>query len=313
MQASSLLLDLQSISKSYDEHLAVDQVSLHVPRGQIYGLLGPNGAGKTSLIRMITGITAPDSGRIMFDGEPLERRHVEQIGYMPEERGLYKKMKVLEQITYLLSLKGMPVKAAKSTGIEWLRRLSLTDWAKRETNDLSKGMQQKVQFITTVAHEPKLLILDEPFSGLDPVNAKLIETEILRLKAAGTTIIFSTHRMEQVEELCDYIGLMNRGQLILENDINSVRSQFQKNQYRLEFAGDASWLKESSLDLVDLAEKSAMIQLAEGADPKALLRVLLDSPLDIRKFELYLPRLNNIFIELVGDIAQPLRKSPINE
>ncbi|MEM7654520.1 MAG: ATP-binding cassette domain-containing protein [Bacteroidota bacterium] len=310
MNQSDFLLDLRAITKIYAGHRAVHAVSLHVPRGKIYGLLGPNGAGKTSIIRMITGITAPDEGEIYFDGKPLDREHVRAIGYMPEERGLYKKVKVLEQITYLLSLKGMHPKAARSTAITWLDRLGLKDWAKRNTNDLSKGMQQKVQFISTVAHEPKLLILDEPFSGLDPVNAKLIESEILRLRDNGTTIIFSTHRMEQVEELCDYIGLMNHGALILEDEITEVRKQFQRNQYRLEFVGDTQWLKDSGLDLVDLKGTSALIQMTDGQETKALMRLLLSSPLEILKVELYLPRLNDIFIELVGKNAQPVMQSP---
>ena len=297
-------LALDQVSKMYDQHLAVNQVSLNIPRGHIYGLLGPNGAGKTSIIRMITGITAPDEGKIYFDGSPLTRNHIQAIGYMPEERGLYKKMKVREQIIYLLSLRGMPVSDAKQAATDWLDRLGLMDWADRNTNDLSKGMQQKVQFISTVGHEPQLLILDEPFSGLDPVNANLIETEIRRLKDKGTTIIFSTHRLEQVEELCDYIALINRGKLMLEDEITTVRKQFQKNQYQIEFLGDKTELERlPHVQLSELTDRSANISLTEAVTPKDLLRMLIDTPLEILSFEQHLPRLNEIFIELVSNTA----------
>ncbi|MEM7372525.1 MAG: ATP-binding cassette domain-containing protein [Bacteroidota bacterium] len=297
-------LALEQVSKMYDQHLAVNQVSLNIPAANIYGLLGPNGAGKTSIIRMITGITAPDDGKIYFDGEPLSRNHIQSIGYMPEERGLYKKMKVREQITYLLSLRGMLPSEAKKATTSWLDRLGLMEWADRNTNDLSKGMQQKVQFISTVGHEPKLLILDEPFSGLDPVNANLIETEIRRLKDQGTTIIFSTHRLEQVEELCDYIALINRGQLMLEDEITTVRKQFQKNQYQIEFVGDKSVLNQlTHLEVTDLTDRSANIGLTDDFTGKDLMRFLMNSPLEILKFEQHLPRLNDIFIELVSNTA----------
>lgn len=301
---NSSFLALEEVSKMYDQHLAVNQVSLNIPHGKIYGLLGPNGAGKTSIIRMITGITAPDAGKIFFDGEALSRKHIQSIGYMPEERGLYKKMKVREQITYLLSLRGMLPAEAKKAANAWLDRLGLMDWADRNTNDLSKGMQQKVQFISTVGHEPKLLILDEPFSGLDPVNANLIETEIRRLKDQGTTIIFSTHRLEQVEELGDHIALINRGKLMLEDEINTIRKRFQKNQYQLEFIGDKSALEQlSQLSITDLTDRSANIALTENMGPRDLLRILIDTPIEILSFEQHLPRLNDIFIELVSSTA----------
>ena len=293
-------LQLNTVTKSYDQHLAVNQVSLSIPKGKIYGLLGPNGAGKTSIIRMITGITAPDSGEILFNGEPLQASHAEHTGYMPEERGLYKKMKVKEQIVYLLSLKGMTVADAKAAADEWLERLGLSEWADHKTTDLSKGMQQKVQFISTIAHKPALLILDEPFSGLDPVNTKLIEEQIHRLKDEGTTIIFSTHRMEQVEELCDYIALMNKGERMLEDDITTVRKQFQKNLYRIEFVGNKAELAEiPGLDIQELTDKYAMVELSNGQTGNSLMKMLADSPLEILTFELHLPRLNEIFIELV--------------
>jgi len=293
-------LRVQAITKAYDQHIAVKEASLHIPRGKIYGLLGPNGAGKTSIIRMITGITMPDSGEIFFDGQPLNPDHARLTGYMPEERGLYKKMKVREQIIYLLSLKGMSVKAASQATDEWLDKLDLTDWRDHKTTDLSKGMQQKVQFISTVAHEPKLLILDEPFSGLDPVNAQLIEQEIYRLKENGTSIIFSTHRMEQVEELCDYIGLISKGEMMLEDEITKVRKQFQKPIYRVDFVGNKQVLQNMvGFEVPKITDKSAMILLQEGQDPKEIMQRLIDSPLEIISFQLHLPRLQEIFIELV--------------
>jgi len=305
---SRYFLEIQEVTKQYDGHLAVNNVSLHIPVGEIYGLLGPNGAGKTSIIRMITGITGPDKGKILFDGSPFGRHHLTQIGYMPEERGLYKKMKVIDQIVYLLSLKGLRPKKAKQTAYEWLERLGLKDWDQKLTSDLSKGMQQKVQFISTVAHKPRLLILDEPFSGLDPVNTKVMEDEIMQMKADGTTIIFSTHRMEQVEELCDFIGLMNKGQLMIENRLSTVRKQFQKGIYRIGFNGDKSIILEvPHIQVQELEENYAMIQLREGQTSKGVLRALLDSDLDILRYEQYLPRLNDIFIELVGrSTGQPI-------
>mgnify|MGYP001212068005 CR=1 FL=1 len=294
-------LGIHSVSKKYEDHLAVDAVSLSVPAGAIYGLLGPNGAGKTSIIRMITGITAPDSGSITFQGEPLHPRHAAVTGYMPEERGLYKKMKVKEQIVYLLMLKGMAGTKARAAADDWLEKLELTDWANKKTSDLSKGMQQKVQFITTVAHDPKLLILDEPFSGLDPVNTQVIESEIKRMKAAGTTIIFSTHRMEQVEELCDNIALIDRGRVLLENSIQMVRRQFQKNVYHIEFEGSQAHLTAlPGVDWVSLTDRAGILKLAEGYTQKQMLRTLIDSPVELLRFEQHLPRLNEIFIELVS-------------
>lgn len=297
----SPFLQLKNVTKAYDQHLAVDSVSLSIPKGKIYGLLGPNGAGKTSIIRMITGITGIDKGQILFDGAPLEPRHAVDTGYMPEERGLYKKMKVREQITYLLALKGLSMSKAQAAADEWLDRLGLSEWRNRNTTDLSKGMQQKVQFISTIAHRPRLLILDEPFSGLDPVNAKLIESEILKLKADGTTIIFSTHRMEQVEELCDYIALINKGQVMLEDDITTVRKNFQKSVYQLDFVGDKAVLDQLKvLKVLESTDKSAKVEITPGFSSRDMLIALAQSPLEILTFQLHLPRLNEIFIELIS-------------
>lgn len=304
---SDSFLRIEQVVKAYDQHIAVNGASLDVPRGKIFGLLGPNGAGKTSIIRMITGITAPDSGQIWFDDEPLGPQHARRTGYMPEERGLYKKMKIADQATYLLSLKGMPESEAKAAAHTWLERLGLGEWKDRNATDLSKGMQQKVQFISTVAHEPDLLILDEPFSGLDPVNAKLIEREIIRLKKQGTTIIFSTHRLEQVEELCDHIGLINKGEVMLQDEITKVRKKFQKPLYRVDYVGDKRlWQQMAGLDVSDLSEKTAMVRLQPGQDGRDIMRQLIDTPLEVLNFELHLPSLTEIFIESVtGKPYQP--------
>src|SRR5690606_30759373 len=210
------MLEIHNIIKQYAEHRALDDVSMTIPAGKIFGLLGPNGAGKTSLIRIINQITAPDEGHILFDGQPLSPDHIAQIGYLPEERGLYKKMEVGEQMIYLAQLKGFSKQQAKARLDHWFERLDMKAWWKKKIEDLSKGMQQKVQFIATVLHEPKLIILDEPFSGFDPINAQIIQDEILKLNQEGATIIYSTHRMETVEELCDHIALINKSKKILD-------------------------------------------------------------------------------------------------
>ena len=295
-------LRIENVTKRFEGHLAVENASISVEKGKIFGLLGPNGAGKTTLIRMITGIYLPDSGTITINGEPWMRTHVSNMGYMPEERGLYKKTKVIEQIVYLLRLKGLDSKKAKQTGLEWLERMGLGEWANKQTTDLSKGMQQKVQFIATVAHEPELLILDEPVSGLDPVNAKVMEEEILRLKAKGKTILFSTHRLEQVEELCDSLALIHKGKVILENTLPEIRKQFQKNQFRLEFEGNPSFLENS--DRINILQKRSnhwIFEIKEGVSPNHILSELSQSDLIINKFEKTIPKLNDIFIELVGE------------
>lgn len=295
-------LKIEKVSKRFENHLAVDEVSLAVEKGQIFGLLGPNGAGKTTLIRMITGIYLPDSGSITVDGVPWTREHVSRMGYMPEERGLYKKTKVLEQITYLLRLKGMDKKTAKQTGMEWLERLGLGGWADKLTTDLSKGMQQKVQFIATVAHEPDLLILDEPVSGLDPVNAKVMEEEILRLKKMGKTILFSTHRLEQVEELCDSLALIHKGKVILENTLPEVRKQFQRNHFRLEFEGIPDFIDEwPEIRILEKRAHHLIFETTGNTSRNSILEKLAQSNLIINKFEKTVPRLNDIFIELVGE------------
>lgn len=231
-------LEVDSINKSYANHQALTEVSLKMPEKSIFGLLGPNGAGKTSLIRIINQITAPDSGEVLFFGQPLAREHVHQIGYLPEERGLYKKMKIGEQAMYLAQLKGMSKSEAKKALKNWFERLEIGDWWGKKVEELSKGMAQKVQFISTVLHEPRLLILDEPFSGFDPINASIIRREIMRLREAGASIILSTHNMASVEEICDNIALINKSKVILEGSVKEVRQRFDTNEFTLRFTGN---------------------------------------------------------------------------
>lgn len=234
------MLELKNITKQYATHRALDDVSITIPEGKIFGLLGPNGAGKTSLIRIINQITAPDSGIIYFDNEILSPKHIEHIGYLPEERGLYKKMKVGEQMIYLAQLKGLSKAEAKKKLFFWFEKLDIGSWWDKKIEDLSKGMQQKVQFIATVLHDPKLIILDEPFSGFDPVNAQIIQDEILELNKQGKTIIYSTHRMETVEELCDHIALINKSKKILDGSVKEIKKQYQDQTYIIDFKTDES-------------------------------------------------------------------------
>ncbi len=309
------MLRLEDVRKTYNGTTAVDGVSFEVPRGAIYGLLGPNGAGKTSLIRIITTITAADSGRVWFDGEPLNAAHPEQIGYMPEERGLYKKMRVGEQLLYLARLKGLSAKEAREKIRWWLERFDCAEWWNKKVEELSKGMQQKVQFITTVVHQPKLLILDEPFSGLDPINTNLIKDEIRRLNAEGTTIIFSTHRMEQVEEICEHITLISKGRNILTGPVAALKQRFKKNLYRIEFEGalpDAFGRSEAAgnarFRVVERKAGSLTVQVADELIANEVLRLLLEAGVRITRFEEILPTLNEIFIRLVTEEDVPVEK-----
>lgn len=230
-----MLLEINHVTKDYANHRALDDVSIQIPKGKIFGLLGPNGAGKTSLIRIINQITAPDSGEVLFNGEILGPKHIAQIGYLPEERGLYKKMKIGDQMLYLAQLKGLNKKEALLRIQDWCERLDITSWWDKKIEDLSKGMQQKVQFVATVIHQPQLIILDEPFSGFDPVNANIIKEQILRLNQEGATIIFSTHRMETVEELCDNIALINRSKKILDGAVQTIKKEYRNQTYKLEY------------------------------------------------------------------------------
>lgn len=300
------MLDIRNVRKAYHSKVAVDGISLSIGSGQVFGLLGPNGAGKTSLIRMITHITQPDSGEILLNNEPLRPHHQRQIGYMPEERGLYRKMKVGEQLLYLLRLKGMTRTDAQAATDKWLARMDLAEWGKAKVSELSKGMQQKVQFIATVAHTPPLVILDEPFSGLDPLNAQLMEDVIGELAAAGTTVIFSTHRMEQVERFCPRIALINNGQIVLEGEVHALRRQFRKPVFAFEAdtAIDPARLP-SGFHCSLTSPYAATLTLAEPLPLAEVARQLADV-YPLTRVEHVLPGLRDIFIEAVTAPAAPV-------
>jgi ABC-2 type transport system ATP-binding protein len=295
------ILTLEEVSKTYENKIAVSQVSFSVPKEGIFGLLGPNGAGKTSLIRMITTITNVDSGRILLNGEPLNSRHPEAIGYMPEERGLYKKMKVGEQLTYLARLKGLSAQQAKDAIYYWLDRFEIKDWYDKKVDELSKGMQQKVQFIATVLHNPKLIILDEPFTGLDPINANLLKDEIENLRVNGASIIFSTHRMEQVEEMCDNIVLINQGRNILEGNVTKIRQEYKQNRFQIDFAQAFQGQVPAGFTLLENKKNAWIVQAQPGSSSNALLSSLLAANAPIAAFNEILPTLNDIFIQAVGE------------
>lgn len=297
------ILEIKGVAKLYEGHLAVNNVSLAIPRGQIFGLLGPNGAGKTTLIRMVTSITYPDSGSILFNGQNLHEAHTPLIGYMPEERGLYKKMKVGEQLLYLAQLRGMKPAEARKSIESWFERLDAKGWWNKKVEELSKGMAQKVQFVSTVMHSPQLLILDEPFSGLDPVNANLIKDEIYRLHSEGTTILFSTHRMEQVEEICDSIVLINKGMNILEGQVSEVKQRFKDNLFQVETDKEASDDLLFGVEVVSQKGCVYVVKLDSDGDTNKLLRRFMDTGLRIKSFSEILPSLNDIFIKKVGEVA----------
>jgi len=298
------ILEVLDVRKAYANHVALDGVSLSIPEGSIFGLLGPNGAGKTSLIRIITQITGADEGEIRFRGERLNPSHIAQIGYLPEERGLYKKMKVGEQLLYLARLRGLSRADATGRIKQWLSRFDIKEWANRNVEDLSKGMQQKVQFIATVLHQPSLIILDEPFSGFDPINANLIKDEILELRKQGATIIFSTHRMESVEELCDSIALINKARKVLDGPVTQIKNQFKTNTYELEGKG-RMMLTHPDFEVLEQQEREnghvfARVQLHAGATPNDLLRFAMNQ-LEVQAFRERIPSINEIFIRRVGE------------
>jgi len=305
------IISVEKVRKAYGEKIAVDDVTFAMPPDAILGLLGPNGAGKTSLIRMITTITAPDSGQVFFNGEPLSGYHPTQIGYLPEERGLYKKMYVGEHLLYLARLKGMSKADATTAAKEWLDKFDLGNQWDKKVEELSKGMQQQVQFIATVIHGPKLLILDEPFSGLDPVNATRMRQEILRLHADGTGIIFSTHRMEQVEELCEFIVLINQGRNILEGKVADIRRRFQDDKFHLEFEGALPDGLGNRYELINPTPSGVDIQLRDGQQAQGLLRFLLDENVHIVGFRELLPSLNEVFIKQVTQL-DPTNTNPFD-
>lgn len=297
------MLSVNNIVKQYATHRALDDVSLKVEQGKIFGLLGPNGAGKTSLIRIITQITAPDSGEVIFNGQRLNANHISQIGYLPEERGLYKKMEIGEQVLYLAKLKGMSTAEATKRVKYWFEKLEMGSWWNKKVEDLSKGMQQKVQFVATVLHQPELIILDEPFSGFDPVNADVIKNEILELNKQGATFIFSTHRMESVEELCDSIALIHRSKKILDGTVGDIKEKYRNNTYWVEYEGDFN--TESPSEIFDVLQKDTQqgkttlkIKLKDGQTANQLLSVLLPV-VNIHRLDEVIPTMNDIFIDQV--------------
>lgn len=295
------LLEVKNLKKYFATQKAVDDISFSVNKGSIFGLLGPNGAGKTTLIRMITGIFYPDEGQIMFDGKKFDPiNDVVNIGYMPEERGLYKKMKIGEQAMYLAQLKGLNKKDALTKIKDWFVKFEMQSWWTKKVEDLSKGMSQKLQFVTTVLHEPKLIILDEPFSGLDPVNSNLIKDEIYKLSQRGSTIIFSTHRMEQVEEICDHIVLLNKGQKILDGSVKGVKHQFKENLFSIGFEEmPASLNGNPPFEMVGTKDHSYIVKIRDGYKPNDVLNYFLQQNTSIISFNEMLPSLNDIFIKLV--------------
>lgn len=293
-------IDVNSVVKQYDGHLALDHVDLHVPQGSIYGLLGPNGAGKTSLIRIINRITNADSGTVLLNGREMVQSDIANIGYLPEERGLYKKLKVGDEIVYLARLKGMPKKLAVSEMEKWLERFDLTEWRNRKVEELSKGMQQKVQFITTVIHRPQLLIFDEPFSGFDPVNAEQLKREIMQLRDEGSTILFSTHNMASVEEICEQITLINHSRVVLEGKVGDIKQQHKKNLFVVNVAGEKTVEPQPHLyDVVPSDDvQGTLIKLAKGATLHDAIAHLNEHHTLTGIIE-KLPSMNEIFIETV--------------
>ncbi|WP_324721837.1 ABC transporter ATP-binding protein [Salinimicrobium sp. HB62] len=306
------LLVAENVSKQFGDFTALNDVSLEIPRGSIFGLLGPNGAGKTTFIRIINQITLPDKGRMLLDGHPLRPEDIQHIGYLPEERGLYKSMKVGEQALYLAQLKGLSKAEAKERLKYWFERLQIQDWWGKKIQELSKGMAQKVQFVVTVLHRPKLLIFDEPFSGFDPVNANLIKDEILQLRKEGATILFSTHRMESVEEMCDYMALIHRGNKLLDGEVNEIKRRYKSNTYEVGLlTPDADVLRkelEERFVISDTQFKSInddlklQIQIGRDSSPNELL-AYLTSQAQVNHFVEVIPSVNDIFIKTVTSNA----------
>ncbi len=302
------ILSLSHLKKYYSDQKAVDDISFDIQEGSIFGLLGPNGAGKTTLLRMITGIFYPDSGSIILDGKSFDPiNDIQKIGYMPEERGLYKKMKIGEQALYLAQLKGLSKSEASEKIKFWFKKFEMESWWNKKVEDLSKGMSQKLQFVTTILHEPKLIILDEPFSGLDPVNANLIKDEIFNLAKKGSTIIFSTHRMEQVEEICDQIVLVNLGKKILDGTVSDIKQQFKENIFSIQTT-EATSLKDNSVfNIVSSENHKTLVKINEGFKSNDVLTHLLKENVNIVSYNEVLPSLNEIFIQLVEDTHSTTR------
>ena len=299
------LIECKNVCKSFGDKVALDNVSVDIPKGKIFGLLGPNGAGKTTLIRIINRITIPNSGTVSFDGRPITQEDVEKIGYLPEERGLYRKMKVGEQAMYLAQLKGMSARDASAELKKWFVKFGIESWWNKKVEELSKGMAQKLQFITTVVHKPSLLILDEPFSGFDPVNAQVIREEILRLKEEGATIILSTHNMESVEELCDNIALINKSKVVITGGVDEIRHKYGNNNVEVIYTADVALQDTVAFkvlsDTDDSGRHTAVLSLASGSSSNDALQALLDLKVVVNSFKELVPRMNDIFIKLVTE------------
>jgi len=302
VSSAMAFLEVNNVTKGYEGHLAIKDLNFSIPKGSIYGLLGPNGAGKTTLIRIINQITAADTGEVMIDGERLNPSHIARIGYLPEERGLYKKMKVLEQIVYFGRLKDLSKSEAEKRALYWLEKFDLLAWKYKKVEELSKGMAQKVQFILTVLHEPELIILDEPFSGFDPVNTELIKNEIKNLRDKGATIIFSTHRMESVEEICDFVGMINLSQKVLEGSISDVRNSFKKNEYQVLFRGELNGIpfEPKSVKREERLALNKAVFVIEPDKAKDLITAL-NAQVEIASFSEELPSIKDIFIQKVEE------------
>jgi ABC-2 type transport system ATP-binding protein len=294
------IVELQQVRKVYDTKIAVDDLSFRIESGSMFGLLGPNGSGKTSSIRMMIGITVPDSGEVELFDRPFDRKNLHRVGYLPEERGLYKKMKVIDQLTFLGQLHGLDATTATKRAHAWCEKLEITEAIPKKTEELSKGMQQKIQFIAALLHEPDLIIMDEPFSGLDPVNATLLQDTLVDLRNKGRTVLFSTHRMDQVEKLCDAICLIDRGRLVLSGGMQEIKSRYPKNRVQMVFEGDSSFLNNSSVDSYKSYNGMAEIKLRDGADAQNLLAEAVTKA-RITRFEVMEPTLEEIFIETIGD------------
>ncbi|WP_304065000.1 ABC transporter ATP-binding protein [Pedobacter glucosidilyticus] len=296
------MLSIRNIVKEYAKHRALDDVSIEIEKGKIFGLLGPNGAGKTSLIRIINQITAPDSGEVYFNGEKLNPQHINKIGYLPEERGLYKKMEIGEQMLYLAQLKGLSKADAIKRIKFWFEKMEMQTWWKKKVEDLSKGMQQKVQFVATVLHDPELIILDEPFSGFDPVNAEIIKDEILELNKKGTTIIFSTHRMESVEQLCHHIALIHKSHKILDGSIKDIKNVYRNETYKIKYEGSLNLSQYSNFEVIQEAIldeiQEITIKLNSGISTNDVLLELIPQ-VQIKHIEEVIPSINEIFIQKV--------------
>lgn len=300
------IIECKNVSKSFGEKVALDNVTVEIPKGKIFGLLGPNGAGKTTLIRIINRITIPNSGTVSFDGRPITQDDVEKIGYLPEERGLYRKMKVGEQAMYFAQLKGMSYRDAMAELKKWFVKFGIESWWNKKVEELSKGMAQKVQFITTVVHKPSLLILDEPFSGFDPVNAQLIREEILRLKAEGATIILSTHNMESVEELCDNIALINKSHVVITGGVDEIRHKYGNNNVELIYTAKQAVASVEGVfktlsDQDDSGRHTAVLALEDGVTGNQVLEAVIAQGLTVNSFKELVPRMNDIFIKLVTE------------